>query len=57
MAEPKPDPQRGIVVDQDGAGARDIGVGAGRIAAIGELQRSSAGETSTAAAFTFCRRD
>jgi dihydroorotase len=35
----------GIVVNQDGVGARDIGVRAGRIAAIGELHRSSAGET------------
>ena len=35
----------GIVVNQDGVGARDIGVRAGRIAAIGDLQRSSAGET------------
>ena len=35
----------GIVVNQDGAGARDIGVRAGRIAEIGDLQRSSAGET------------
>ena len=35
----------GIVVNQDGVGARDIGVRAGRIAAIGGLQPSSAGET------------
>ena len=35
----------GVVVNQDGVGARDIGVRAGRIAAIGELPRSSAGET------------
>ena len=35
----------GIVVNQDGVGARDIGVRAGRIAAIGDLQRGSAGET------------
>ena len=35
----------GIVVNQDGVGARDIGVRAGRIAAIGDLQRASAGET------------
>jgi dihydroorotase len=35
----------GIVVNQDGVGPRDIGVRAGRIAAIGGLQRSSAGET------------
>ena len=35
----------GIVVNQDGVGARDIGVRAGRIAAIGELHRNSAGET------------
>src|SRR5918993_77911 len=36
----------GIVVNQDGVGARDIGVRAGRIAAIGDLSRSSAGETT-----------
>ena len=35
----------GIVVNQDGVGARDIGVRAGRIAAIGEMSRTSAGET------------
>ncbi|MGB3418471.1 MAG: dihydroorotase [Mesorhizobium sp.] len=35
----------GTVVNHDGRGARDIGVRAGRIAAIGDLSRSSAGET------------
>ena len=35
----------GIVVNQDGEGLRDIGVTAGRIAAIGDLGRASAGET------------
>ncbi|RUM96397.1 dihydroorotase [Pseudaminobacter arsenicus] len=35
----------GIVVNQDGIGARDIGVRAGRIAAIGNLATASAGET------------
>jgi dihydroorotase len=35
----------GTVVNQDGIGARDIGVAAGRIAAIGDLGRASAGET------------
>jgi len=35
----------GIVVNHDGVGARDIGVRTGRIAAIGDLLRSSAGET------------
>lgn len=34
----------GIVVNQDGQGQRDIGVRNGRIAAIGELSRASAGE-------------
>ncbi|MBK9083416.1 MAG: dihydroorotase [Rhizobiales bacterium] len=34
----------GDVVNQDGAGQRDIGVTAGRIAAIGDLSRASAGE-------------
>ncbi|MBL8589388.1 MAG: dihydroorotase [Methylobacteriaceae bacterium] len=34
----------GEVVNQDGAGARDIGVTAGRIAAIGDLSQASAGE-------------
>lgn len=34
----------GIVVNHDGAGARDIGVRDGRIAAIGALQGASAGE-------------
>jgi dihydroorotase len=35
----------GIVVNQAGEGLRDIGVTAGRIAAIGDLGRASAGET------------
>jgi dihydroorotase len=34
----------GTVVNQDGIGARDIGVAAGRIAAIGDLGGASAGE-------------
>ena len=34
----------GIVVNQDGEGQRDIGVKNGRIAAIGDLSRASAGE-------------
>ena len=33
----------GIVVNQDGEGARDIGVSGGRIAAIGDLSAASAG--------------
>ncbi len=35
----------GSVVNQDGEGVRDIGVTGGRIAAIGDLSRASAGET------------
>ena len=35
----------GTVVNHDGKGARDIGVRAGRIAAIGDLGQASAGET------------
>ncbi len=35
----------GIVVNQDGEGRRDLGVTAGRIAAIGELTGASAGAT------------
>ena len=35
----------GTVVNQDGQGLRDIGVKDGRIAAIGDLSRASAGET------------
>jgi dihydroorotase len=35
----------GTVVNQDGEGARDIGVRAGRIAAIGNLAGAAAGET------------
>src|SRR5580658_5100985 len=34
----------GLVVNQDGAGAPDIGVRNGRIAEIGDLSRASAGE-------------
>ena len=39
----------GVVVNQDGEGRRDVGVAAGRIAAIGDLGRASAGETIEAA--------
>ena len=35
----------GVLVNQDGIGPRDIGVRGGRIAAIGDLSRASAGET------------
>ncbi|MGF1544203.1 MAG: dihydroorotase [Parvularculaceae bacterium] len=35
----------GTVVNHDGAGARDVGVRDGRIAAIGDLSRADAGET------------
>jgi len=35
----------GIVVNQDGEGARDIGISGGRFAALGDLSRASAGET------------
>ena len=35
----------GIVVNQDGEIARDVGVSGGRIAALGDLARASAGET------------
>ncbi|MGN6306131.1 MAG: dihydroorotase, partial [Mesorhizobium sp.] len=35
----------GTVVNQDGKGVRDVGVKGGRIAAIGDLGRTSAGET------------
>ena len=34
----------GTVVNHDGEGLRDIGIRAGRFAAIGELARASAGE-------------
>ena len=34
----------GTVVNHDGVGARDIGISAGRFAAIGDLPRASAGE-------------
>ncbi len=39
----------GTVVNHDGAGMRDIGVRAGRIAAIGALPKDAAGETIDAA--------
>lgn len=39
----------GTVVNQNGIGPADIGVNAGRIAAIGDLSRASAGETIEAA--------
>jgi dihydroorotase len=35
----------GTVVNQDGAGRRDLGIANGRIAALGDLARASAGET------------
>ena len=35
----------GTVVNQDGAGLRDIGIGGGRFAEIGDLARAAAGET------------
>jgi dihydroorotase len=35
----------GIVVNQDGVGRRDVGIKGGRIAALGDLSRASAGET------------
>ena len=35
----------GVVVNHDGAGARDIGIRAGRIAAIGDFHEAQAGET------------
>ena len=34
----------GTVVNHDCVGARDIGISAGRFAAIGDLSRASAGE-------------
>ena len=37
--------KNGIVVNHDGEGKRDVGVTRGRIAAIGDLSRASAGET------------
>ncbi len=42
----------GTVVDHNGVGARDIGVLAGKIAAIGDLSRASAGETLEARGLT-----
>ena len=44
----------GIVVNQDGEGPRDVGVRAGRIAALGDLAKASAGEVSTARACMCC---
>jgi dihydroorotase len=35
----------GIVANQDGVGRRDVGIASGRIAALGDLSRASAGET------------
>ncbi len=35
----------GTVVNQDGEGVRDVGIRAGRFAALGDLSRASAGET------------
>lgn len=35
----------GTVVNQDGRGLRDVGVSGGRIVAVGDLSRASAGET------------
>lgn len=35
----------GTVVNQDGEGVRDVGIRAGRFAALGDLARASAGET------------
>ena len=35
----------GIVANHDGVGRRDVGVAAGRIAALGDLSRADAGET------------
>jgi dihydroorotase len=35
----------GVDVNQDGEGARDVGIRAGRFAALGDLSRASAGET------------
>ena len=35
----------GTVVNQDGVALRDLGIRAGRFAAIGDLSRASAGET------------
>jgi dihydroorotase len=37
--------KRGTVVNHDGIGQRDVGVTAGRIAAIGDLSQATAGET------------
>jgi dihydroorotase len=39
----------GTVVNQDGSGLRDVGITAGRIAAIGELSRAAAGQVIAAA--------
>jgi dihydroorotase len=37
--------RNGTVVNQDGTGRRDLGIKGGRVAAIGDLARASAGET------------
>ena len=42
----------GEVVNQDGRGLRDIGISGGRIAALGDLSRASAGETIDCADLT-----
>ena len=42
----------GVVVNQDGTGARDIGVAGERIAAIGDLSRASAGRVVDCAGLT-----
>jgi dihydroorotase len=44
--------KRGVVVDHNGAGVRDIGVRGEKIAEIGDLARASAGETIDAAGLT-----
>jgi dihydroorotase len=44
--------RRGTVVNHDGIGARDIGVRAGRIAALGELSAADAGESIDATGLT-----
>ena len=44
--------RNGSVVNHDGVGARDIGIRAGRIAALGSLANASAGETIDARGLT-----
>ena len=44
--------RNGTVVNHDGIGARDIGIRAGRIAALGDLSAASAGETIDATGLT-----